>query len=70
MKKVLTSTVAVSALMAISQTVQAHPGHDHAHWASHSIHLLTVLAVAAAVVVGIAYKKLSGKQTVTKGEKA
>ncbi|MEG3754734.1 hypothetical protein [Psychromonas arctica] len=70
MKKIVKSSAVLSALMAVSQVVQAHPGHDHSHWASNSIHLLTVLAVAAVVVVGVAYKKSRGKNATTKGEKA
>lgn len=69
MKKIVKSSAVLSALMAVSQVAQAHPGHDHSHWASNSIHLLTVLAVAAVVVVGVAYKKSRGKNA-TKGEKA
>jgi len=70
MKKIVKSSAVLSALMAISQVAQAHPGHDHSHWASNSIHLLTVLAVAAVVVVGVAYKKSRRKNATTKGEKA
>ncbi|WP_418135229.1 hypothetical protein [Psychromonas sp. GE-S-Ul-11] len=58
MKKILKSSTVLSALMAVSQVAQAHPGHDHSHWASNSIHLLTVFAVAAVAVVGIVYKKI------------
>ena len=34
---------------------QAHPGHDHSHWLSEPIHVLTILAIAAVsfVAVGI-----------------
>lgn len=32
----------------------AHPGHDHAHWVSEPIHILTGLAVLAIVITGIA----------------
>jgi len=70
MKKIVKSSAVLSALMAVSQVAQAHPGHDHSHWASNSIHLLTVLAVAAVVVVGVAYKKSRRKNATTKGEKA
>ncbi|RJG39541.1 hypothetical protein [Motilimonas pumila] len=45
-------TLATS-LMASSQ-VMAHEGHDHSHWTSEPIHLITALAVAGvALVIGI-----------------
>ncbi|MDP2521320.1 hypothetical protein Q8W30_01950 [Neptunomonas phycophila] len=28
----------------------AHPGHDHGHWLSEPIHLLTLAAIAAVLV--------------------
>jgi len=28
----------------------AHPGHDHVHWLSEPIHLLTLTAIAAVLV--------------------
>lgn len=30
----------------------AHPGHDHSHWLSDPIHLLSMLAISALVAAG------------------
>lgn len=45
-----TKLIALSAL--VSSSVFAHPGHDHAHWLSEPIHVLTVLAIAGIALVG------------------
>lgn len=48
-------------LVAISSNALAHPGHDHAHWLSEPIHVLSALAIGAIVmtVVMIRMKKES-----------
>ncbi len=41
----------------------AHPGHDHAHWLSDPIHLLSVLAIVAVITTGATvYKKKQAQQ--------
>ncbi len=45
-----------------STTAFAHSGHDHSHWLSDSIHLITigaVLSVAAGAVYYVKRKKAS-----------
>jgi hypothetical protein len=52
------------ATAAASQSVLAHPGHDHSHWLSNPIHALSVLAAAAIIgtaVYAIAKKKQAEK---------
>ncbi|MEL0658786.1 hypothetical protein V6255_06475 [Psychromonas arctica] len=58
MKKIFNHSIILSLMLAFSQVVQAHPGHDHAHWASNSIHLLTVAAIASVIVAGLVYKQV------------
>lgn len=53
MKKLLTQFSALVALTALAPVVLAHPGHDHGHWASSSIHLLFAGSIAAVVLAGI-----------------
>lgn len=31
----------------------AHPGHDHSHWLSSTVHLLLGLTIAGVIAVGI-----------------
>ncbi|QUX98090.1 hypothetical protein C0J08_05935 [Marinomonas sp. CT5] len=45
-------------LLLISQVLQAHPGHDHSHWSSDLIHLLTILSVGGIIVGSFVYKQL------------
>ncbi|BFM51216.1 hypothetical protein [Marinomonas sp. THO17] len=53
------STFVVSVCFAlISSTALAHPGHDHAHWSSELIHMLTWLAIASVIVGGLLYKQV------------
>lgn len=47
MKK-LTSTLAIIAMTASGVAV-AHPGHDHSHFLSGPIHMVTALAVVCAL---------------------
>lgn len=56
MKSVFTILV-LSSLLVISRLVQAHPGHDHSHWSSEPIHLLTMFAIASLIVSGLVYKQ-------------
>lgn len=56
MKSVFTVMFA-SACLVISQMVFAHPGHDHTHWLSSFIHLVTVLAIGSLIVGGVVYKQ-------------
>lgn len=35
----------------LAQFALAHPGHDHAHWSSNPIHLLTLAALVGTGVV-------------------
>ena len=46
--------VFVSIILFTSNVVQAHSGHDHQHWLSSPIHLLTLFSIVSMIV--IAYK--------------
>ncbi len=46
-------------LLAFSTSVFAHPGHDHSHWMSGSIHFL--LAGACLSVAALAFYSLKAK---------
>jgi len=46
--------------MFFSTSAFAHPGHDHAHWLSEPIHLLTVFAIVGIALVGM-YMKVKNK---------
>ena len=39
--------------VSLSSAALAHPGHDHAHWASPAMHSALFLSVAAVVAVAI-----------------
>ncbi|RBO84099.1 hypothetical protein [Marinomonas aquiplantarum] len=58
MKSAVTSLVASLCLALMSSMVLAHPGHDHAHWSSELIHMLTWLAIASVIVGGLIYKQV------------
>jgi len=47
-------------VMFFSTSAFAHPGHDHAHWLSEPIHLLTVFAIVGIALVGM-YMKVKNK---------
>ena len=65
MKKIFNHSILLSLMLAFSQAVQAHPGHDHAHWASNYIHLLTIAAIAAVIVAGLVYKKVIRRKNIS-----
>lgn len=46
-----------------SQTVFAHPGHDHSHWLSDPIHALTAAAIGAVIVTAVVLRKRSKTKT-------
>ena len=51
------------ASFALSNMALAHPGHDHEHWLSEPIHLLSVLAIiAVSATVLIVRKKRNAKR--------
>ena len=70
MKKVLINSSLSGLLLTFTQVAHAHTGHDHAHWTSEPLHLLTIAAVVAVVVAGLAYKKIirNNKNVSTTGE--
>lgn len=49
-------------VMLFSTRAFAHPGHDHAHWLSDPIHVLTVLAIVGVALVGV-YMTVKNKLT-------
>ena len=46
-----TKLIALAAL--VSSSAFAHPGHDHSHWLSDPIHVLTVVAILGVAAVGV-----------------
>jgi len=50
--------------MLFSTNAFAHPGHDHAHWLSEPIHVLTVFAIVGIALVGV-YMTAKNKLTKT-----
>jgi hypothetical protein len=56
MKSVFT-TMLFSCFVVMSQIAQAHPGHDHSHWSSEPIHILTMSAIGGLIVSGLIYKQ-------------
>ena len=46
------SVISLLGLLFLPSLASAHAGHDHAHWLSSTIHVLTVLAVLG---VGVAF---------------
>jgi 4-hydroxybenzoate polyprenyltransferase len=44
----------VSIILFTCSVVQAHSGHDHQHWLSNPIHLLTLFSIVC--MIAIAYK--------------
>ncbi len=53
MKKNFAQILLLSSV-AFGQAAFAHPGHDHGHWLSEPIHLLSLLAVAGLTAAGYA----------------
>jgi len=56
MKSIFT-TLLLSLSFVMSQVAHAHPGHDHSHWMSDPIHMLTIFTVAAVIISGLLYKQ-------------
>ena len=46
-----------SSFLAISQMVQAGPGHDQSNWSSEPIHVLTMIAIGSVIVSSLVYKQ-------------
>lgn len=46
--------LSASLIALTSHSVLAHPGHDHAHWLSSPVHVITAVALSAAVVLLVA----------------
>lgn len=45
-----------------STTALAHAGHDHSHWLSSPIHLLSILAIVSVVAIAaVVYKRKVAK---------
>jgi hypothetical protein len=48
----------------LSSVAQAHPGHDHGHWLSEPIHVLTTLAIISVVIVtAIVVRRVKSKNS-------
>ena len=45
-------TQIVTVLAVLSSNAMAHSGHDHAHWLSDPIHVVTVLSISAIALAG------------------
>lgn len=58
MKSVVSTFLASVCVALISSTALAHPGHDHTHWSSELIHMLTWLAIGSVIVGGLLYKQV------------
>lgn len=63
--KSICTTLLLSLSFIMSQIAQAHPGHDHSHWMSNPIHMLTIFAVAAVIVGGLVYKQFVRRRNST-----
>lgn len=61
MKHSLIKITAMSFLSMLSQVSMAHPGHDHAHWSSDPIHIITMVAIGTVIVGAFSYKYLLRK---------
>ncbi len=50
----------------------AHPGHNHSHWSSGTIHLITLALIAIAMAVAVTWlvKKLSTNRKTKKENKS
>jgi hypothetical protein len=65
--KSLFSSLFLSVCLLMSQMAQAHPGHDHSHWMSGFIHLVTVLAVGGVILGGVvAFQQNTRRKNVKK----
>ncbi|WP_191601955.1 hypothetical protein [Marinomonas algicola] len=56
MKNTLTNRVVIICLSLVSQLGMAHPGHDHSHWSSDPLHIITLVAIGSVIVGAFAYK--------------
>ncbi|MGH1438613.1 MAG: hypothetical protein ACRBBR_00770 [Cellvibrionaceae bacterium] len=54
-------TLLSAIILFISSQVQAHSGHDHQHWLSSPIHILTTIAIVA--IIAVAYKMIKNHKT-------
>ncbi|MEO9655160.1 hypothetical protein ACUM5Y_05160 [Marinomonas dokdonensis] len=59
MKKLLSNLMVLSLAVLTSQVALAHPGHDHSHWTSNPIHIITMVAIGTVIVGGLVYKQTS-----------
>ena len=54
------SVISLLGLLFLPSLASAHAGHDHAHWLSSTIHVLTVLAIlGVGVALGATVKRRS-----------
>lgn len=51
-----TKLFAASSLALLSTVASAHSGHDHSHWMSSSIHVLTIIAIGTIIGTVISLK--------------
>ncbi|WP_116368153.1 hypothetical protein [Parahaliea mediterranea] len=50
--------------LALAPVLQAHPGHDHGHWFSPTVHALTLLAVGLVAALAVrALRKRGARQS-------
>ncbi|MBJ7539699.1 hypothetical protein [Marinomonas transparens] len=68
MKQILTTSILLGLPLAFSQVAQAHPGHDHSHWTSEPIHILTMVAIGTVIVGGLAYKHMTRRKNLKQKE--
>ncbi len=48
----------VASLVALSASAFAHPGHDHSHWLSPSVHAVLAISITGLVALSVAmYRK-------------
>ena len=65
-----TKTLFILAALLFSTIAFAHPGHDHSHWMSKTIHIVLLVSLLGAAVYGIAaLVRLGALKQDEKGEK-
>ncbi|GAB3485035.1 hypothetical protein [Marinomonas epiphytica] len=69
MKQTLKQSLILTPLAVCSSLVSAHPGHDHSHWTSEPIHILTMVAIGTVMVGGVVYKQMSRRNQNKEQEK-
>ncbi len=63
-----TKTIGLLSSLIFTPVALAHPGHDHGHWLSDPIHILSVIAMIGLLVASYSLIRKNGRKKIQKIE--